>query len=217
MFDVDTSVHIPRHPRPETIGTDDDGGVLDRFVPCGIDRSNADDPVAVANEFLDHHAFANVRAGLARRRDQEVIQDATTRTVHGIRPIHGIRRAADDDRSEIHRDGVDQRAAGSCEPGEQAPCGEHRCCPRRHEVGRHRIAGKSCPVEGEDATALARQQHRHRRASAARAHHDGIRMCHVGRPPWVGYFGFRGSSDGFTFLKSIGPMPCSRITTSPLV
>ncbi len=73
---------------------------------------------------------------------------------------------------------LDGRAAGRRQRLQQAPLGEKRRSPGPHKMGRHGIAGKLGAIDGEHAPAFSCQQHRQRRAGAARANDDDVVAGH---------------------------------------
>ena len=122
---------------------------------------------------LHGELLADLGAGFRRRVHQQLVEHGAARAV-GHRSGLGARRARERERPEVERVRVDRGAPGRDQSVEQAPS-LHRLHRRGVEdVGRDRVARELRPVDDEHLVALAGQQHRGRRAGAARPHHDCV-------------------------------------------
>ena len=81
---------------------------------------DADRPSVLDQDLLDGEAFADLRAGLGGRVDEQLVEYRPPRAV-GDRCFSCARRAGDREGTEVEGVGVDRRASGRRQAIEKAP------------------------------------------------------------------------------------------------
>ena len=141
---------------------------------------DAGDAAVLDHQTLDGETLAHLGSRLRRRVHQQLVEHGAPRGV-GERGLVGPGGARDRHAAEVEGIGVDAGTARGQQPVEQAPVLQRRHPGGMDEVGRDRVRGKRCLVDDEHPVALAGEQHRRRRAGAARARHDRVEfdIAHV--------------------------------------
>ena len=97
------------HDGVPAVGADDDLGALGHGAAVLRAAPDADDASVFDQDVLDREAFTNLRAGLARRVDEQLVQDDPPGTV-GDRRVPGPRRPRDREGAEVEGVRVNRRA-----------------------------------------------------------------------------------------------------------
>jgi hypothetical protein len=170
---VDRRIDAARDERAQAVGADDDP----RAVGAAA-RADAGHAVTVEHERVDGIPLAHLDARGGGRVDEELVEHAAPQRVRIGHRADRRRRAAQRERPDVEGEPAGRCRARGDHLRQEPPAFEVRRARLVDVVGRERVARELGPVDQQHAVALAGEQHRRRRAGAARADHD--RVVHRG-------------------------------------
>jgi hypothetical protein len=156
------------------VGADHHTRALDHLaVPSGVAADARHLPVG-RQDLVDHEALTQLRPRLDSGVDQDPVEDRSAGAV-GVRdPVDRSRGPRDRERAEVEGVRADGRAAGRDDVIEQTPASQGGDPGQVDHVRRERVARERRAIQQQDLVALSSEEHRGRRARAARTNDDHV-------------------------------------------